>query len=208
MFIHSSRRGFTLIETLVTIAIFGTVIVAAGDLLRVIFASTTTNPAALNAVDQAQSAASLFVNQVRDGSYGNDGSFPLNQASTSQIIFFSPFGSSDPTTMYRYRYFISTSTLYEGVTVPSGSPLSYNTANEKLSALVSGVSVGTSSLFSYYGGTYAGTTSPLTQPVNVNQVTYVQMSFYVNLNERRGATTTSFISTGATIRNLKINLGN
>jgi len=203
-----TRLGFTLIETLVTVAIFGLVMVASGELLRVIFMNSTTSPNALNAVDQAESSATTFVNQVRDASYGNDGSFPLNQASTTQIIFFSPYGSAGSTTVNRIRYFLATSTLYEGVTAPSGSPASYNTANEKITALANNVSVSTSSMFYYYAGSYAGTSTPLSQPVNVNQVTYIRMNFSVQLLEVRGATSTSYISTGAAIRNLKTNLGN
>lgn len=204
----SKSRGFTLIETLVTIAVFGLVMVVTADLLRTIFTNSTTNPNALNAVDQAESAASNFVNQIRDAAYGNDGSYPLAEASTTEIIFFSPYGSSGSTTVDRIRYYISGTTLYEGITAPSGSPLSYNLANEKVSTIVTGVSgIGTSTVFYYYNGTYAGTTTPLSQPVNINQVTYVKLTFAVQLKEVRGSSATSSISTGAAIRNLKTNLG-
>jgi prepilin-type N-terminal cleavage/methylation domain-containing protein len=203
------KRGFTLIETLVTIAIFGLVMVATANLLRLIFMNSTTNPAALNEVDQAQSTANTFVNQVRDANYGNDGSYPLGQAGTTQLIFFTPYGTSGSTVVDRIRYFVSSSTLYEGVTAPSGSPSTYNTANEHIKSIVSNVSgVGTSTIFYYYTGTYGGTSTPLSQPVNLNQVTYIQMKFAVQLKEIRGSTATSSISTGAAIRNLKTNLGN
>jgi|GEM_PF-463621 prepilin-type N-terminal cleavage/methylation domain-containing protein len=208
-FARHSREGFTLIEMLVTIAIFGLVMVITANLLLAIFSNATTNPNALNAVDQAQGVTSTFVNQVRDAAYGNDGSYPLNQASTTQIIFFSPFGSSGSTTVDRIRYFVASSTLYEGITIPSGSPATYNTANEQITTVLPHVSgSGTSTIFYYYNGTYAGTSSPLSQPVSVNQVTYVGITLAVQLQEVIGATTTSVISTGAAIRNLKTNLGN
>jgi prepilin-type N-terminal cleavage/methylation domain-containing protein len=201
------RRGFTLVETLVTIVIFGLVMIATGSLLRTIFLNTTTNPNALNAVDQAESSANGFVNQVRDAAYGNDGSYPLNQASTTQIIFFSPYGTAGSTTVDRIRYYVSSTTLYEGITVPTGS--TYILGNEKVKTVATGVSGnGTSTIFYYYTGTYAGTTSALSQPVNLNQVTYIKMTFNVQLGEIHGATSSSTISIGATIRNLKTNLGN
>ena len=121
---------------LVTIAVFGMVMIATADLLRTIYTNATTNPNALNAVDQAQAAATNFVSQLRDAAYGNDGSFPLNQASTTRIIFFSPYGSTGSTTVDRIRYYVSGTTLYEGVTAPSGSPASYNTANEQITPVV------------------------------------------------------------------------
>jgi prepilin-type N-terminal cleavage/methylation domain-containing protein len=133
-------RGFTLIEMLVTIAVFGLVMVVTANLLLTIFTNATTSPNALNAVDQAQGTASNFVNQIRDAAYGNDGSYPLNQASTTQIIFFSPYGSSGSTTVDRIRYFVASSTLYEGITVPSGSPAFYNSANEQITTILPHVS--------------------------------------------------------------------
>ena len=203
------NRGFTLIEMLVTIAVFGMVMVVTANLLLIIFKNSTTNPNALNAVDQAQAAASNFVNQIRDAAYGNDGSYPLAEASTTEITFFSPYGTSGSTTVDRIRYFVASSTLYEGVTAPSGSPAAYNPANEIVTAVVPHVSGnGTSTVFFYYGGTYAGTSSALSQPVNVGQVTYVAFTMAVQLQEVRGATSTSEISIGSAIRNLKTNLGN
>jgi prepilin-type N-terminal cleavage/methylation domain-containing protein len=204
-----TSTGFTLIETLVTIAVFGLVMVASADLLRIIFTNSTTNPNALNAIDQAQAAATNFANQIRDAAYGNDGSYPLNEASTTEIIFFSPYGTGSSATVDRIRYYLSGTTLYEGVTAPSGSPSSYNLASERISPIITGGSgIGTSTIFYYYGGTYAGTSTPLSQPVNVNQVTYIRLNIAVQLKEVRGQSATSSISTGAAIRNLKTNLGN
>lgn len=193
---------------LVTIAIFTMVLIGISSLLRVLFTNSTTDPNALNAVDEAQSAASNFVSQVRDATYGNDGSYPLGEASTTEIIFYSPYGSSGSSVVDRIRYFVASSTLYEGVTAPSGSPMSYNLANEKISTIVPHMAgVGTSTVFFYYNGTYAGTSSPLSQPINLNQVTYIGIEMSVQLQEVRGSTASSVISTGATIRNLKTNLG-
>lgn len=202
-------RAFTLIETIVTVVIFGVVLIGTARLLIVIFTNSTTDPNALNAVDQAQSTASNFVNQLRDAAYGNDGSYPITEASTTEIIFFSPYGSTGSTTVDRIRYYIASSTLYQGITAPSGSPASYNPANEKVTTVVNHVAgVGTSTIFFYYSGSYAGTSTALSQPVNVNKVTFVGLMMSVLVQEIHNATTTSVISTGAAIRNLKTNLGN
>ena len=205
----TTRRGFTIIEMLVTIVVFGMVMGVTAFLLRLIFMNATTNPNALNAIDQAESATTNFINQVRDATFGNDGSYPLREASTTEVIFFSPYGSPASTTVYRVRYYISSSSLYEGITAPSGSPSAYNTASEQVTKIASNVAgVGTSTIFYYYDGTYAGTSTPLNQPVNINQVTYIGLTMSIQLQEVRGATSTSVISTGAAIRNLKTNLGN
>jgi prepilin-type N-terminal cleavage/methylation domain-containing protein len=201
-------RGFTLIEMLITIVVYGLIMLASTSLFRLIYVDNSTNPLALNAVDQAENVATTFTNEVRDAATGNDGSYPLNQASSTQIIFFSPYDSLSSTTVYRIRYYVASSTLYKGVIIPSGSPATYNTNTETIKAVLSGLSLGTTSLFSYYTGTYGGTTTPLAQPVNINQVTYVSINLIALLQEVQNATNTFSVTTGATIRNLKTNLGN
>ncbi|MFS6749792.1 hypothetical protein, partial [Staphylococcus aureus] len=68
----------------------------------------------------------------------------------------------------------------------------------------------TSSIFFYYDGSFNGVTStqPLAQPVNITQVTYVQINIATQMKEIRQSTSTFSIITGAAIRNLKTNLGN
>ena len=197
-----------MIETLTMIVVYGLVMIATANLLRIMYMNSSTDPAALNQVDQARAVATSFVNELRDATYGNDGSYPLNQASTTQIIFFTPYGSQSSTTMLRIRYYLSGTTLYKGVIVPSGSPATYNSGNEIVTRVLTNVSNGSTPVFTYYAGTYAGTSSPLAQPVNINKVTYVQIALGSLLEEVRGASTTFTTMTGTAIRNLKTNLGN
>ncbi len=196
--------GFTLIEMLVTIAVYGLVIIAAADLLRLLLVNTGQQALSINALDAARKTESDFTDALRDASYGVDGSYPVIQASSSQIIFFSPFGYGS--SVVRIRYFVSGTTLYRGITQPSGS--AYNLATEAVTPVLQNLSATTTQVFQYYSGTYAGTSSPLAQPVNLNSVTYVQMSLLVPLDEVRNSTSTFLVTTGASIRNLKTNLGN
>jgi type II secretory pathway component PulJ len=208
MKLQRTPRGFTLIETLVMILVYSFVMVATADLLRIMYINAATDPVSLNQVDQARTVATAFTNEIRDAAYGNDGSYPLNQASSTQIIFFSPYGSQSSTTVDRIRYYLSGTTLYKGVTAPSGSPATYNLGSEVVSRVLTNVANGTTSVFNYYGGTYAGTSTAIVQPVNVNLVSYVQVDLVTYLEDVRGATTTFTTITGGAIRNLKTNLGN
>lgn len=203
-------KGFTLIEVLVSIAIYGVIAIGLVAFLRIALVSAVQNPLALDSIDSARTVATLFTNEIRSASAGNDGSFPINQASTSQIIFFSPYGSIGSTTINRIRYFYSSSTLYKGITVPSGNPATYNVASEVVSRVLLNATMPTSSVFFYYDGNYNGisSTTPLSQPVNVTQVSYVQIHIATKLNEIRNSTSSFSIITGASIRNLKTNLGN
>ena len=180
------------------------------DFLRIAYIGSSQNPLALDSIDKLRSVTTLFDNEIRSASAGVDGSYPLGQASTSQIVFFTPFGTNSTSSVYRVRYFLSSSTLYKGVTAPSGSPLSYNLANEVVTPVVFSVTSPTSSIFFYYDGSFNGVTStqPLAQPVNITQVTYVQINLSTLQQEIRKSTSTFSIITGAAIRNLKTNLGN
>ncbi|MHB8651621.1 MAG: PulJ/GspJ family protein [Minisyncoccota bacterium] len=200
------HRGFTLVETVVVIFFFSMLMYGVVSLFVAILKNTRQQSTSLDNVYQATMISSNFVNQLRSASYGNDGSYPLNQAGDTQVIFYSGLGGSG-TTVQRIRYYLSGSTLYKGVVVPTGSPLSYNLGSETVSVVVTNLSTGGSPLFAYYDGAYDGSTSPLAQPVNVNQVKFVNMNLPI-LKNTELSTNTIVVSAGATIRNLKTNLGN
>lgn len=200
------QRGLTLVELLVALAIGSVLLVAAAAAIRVVITSVVQQPLALGQIDQARGAAAAFVNELRDATYGADGSYPLVQASTTQIIFFSPY-LQNGAAVDRIRYFIASSTLYKGVTRPTGT--SYVLANEKVTPVVRSLLATTSAAFTYYNGSYAGATTsvPLTQPVSLSEITFVQLTLGVYTQERRNATSTFTVMIGSSIRNLKTNLG-
>ena len=202
-----AKRGFTLIEALITILIFSVISLGTAAIFREIYSGANQKRAALSSVDQARIAGAAFDNELRNAALGNDGSYALGEASTSEIIFFTSYGAAAPA-VNRIRYFTSGTTLYKGVTIPSGSPLDYNLANEKVTPIQTSLANGSAPLFLYYNGNYAGTTTALAQPVNVNSVSFVQMNLSLFMNDQRRATTTFSLLAGAAMRTLKTNLGN
>ena len=205
--IKNNKKGFTIVETIVTIFIFGIIMMGTTLLLRNIFATSRQQSTQIDTTDQARKVANSFINEIRNCAYGVDGAYPINQASDTQIIFFStaPKGNG---TVSRVRYYISNGILYKGITNPSGTPLAYNVNTETSTAILSSLSLGVNPLFYYYDGNYDGTTSPLTQQVNINQVKFVKINLIVLKQVVQGSANTFTVSGGATIRNLKTNLGN
>jgi len=195
-------------ETLVTIFIFSIIMAGTTLLLQNILKSGTQQPLALDTIDQARIAVFNFTNELRNATSGNDGSYPLSLTGDSQIILFSTYGSATSTIVNRIRYYVSGTTLYKGVVVPSGSPLSYNILSEKTTTVVTNLSNASTPVFYYYDGSYTGTAAPLAQPINVTNVKFVAMNLILPTQDVRGATTTFKITSGGTIRNLKTNLGN
>jgi len=199
--------GFTIIELVVTISIFTILVFGASVMLTNIFSNSQWYTASITNIDQINSAMSVFTNEIRDATAGSDGSYAITEASDFEIVFYSNFGG-DNSVVKRIRYFISEGKLYKGVVIPSGNPLSYNLSNESTSALITGIANGSSPAFYYYNGDYDGAQSALSQPININQIRFVEISLLVPNRINASDTSTFSVSAGATIRALKDNLGN
>ncbi len=201
------EKGFTILELLVAVSIFSVLSVMAALLFVNIFTGSNQQFSALSNVDQARLVTNQFTNEIRNATTGVEGSAPLNTASTNQIIFFSK-SSLGGATVNRVRYYLVGTTLYKGVTVPSGNPPNYNLAQESNIIVQRDISNGVTPIFTYYDGSYAGSGSALVQPVNINSVKFVKMNLMVLTRVKENVNTVFSISAGATIRNLKNNLGN
>lgn len=186
-------------------SIFIILIFSVSAMLNNIFVQSNQQLLSMSNIDQARSTLIAFTNEIRNSIIGSDGSYPLNQAGDSQIIFFSNYKSS---TTNRIRYYISGSTLYKGITLPTGSPAVYNTSFEKISTVATGVSNATSPIFYYYDGAYTGTSTALAQPVNINNVRFIKINLSVLSQAKLNSTGTFSISAGAAVRSVKDNLGN
>jgi prepilin-type N-terminal cleavage/methylation domain-containing protein len=201
------KRGFTLVETIVVIFIFTILALGATTLFTHIFISSRDKLYSMDNIDYARMVATNFTNEIRVASVGSTGTYPLNQADNSQIIFYSNYKQS-PGIVARIRYYLTGSALYKGVVIPSGSPLSYNLALEKIQKVQDNIMNTGQPLFYYYDGNYNGSSTPFTQPINVNLVKYVRINLDIFTQGNTTATTTFNVSAGASIRNLKTNLGN
>lgn len=203
-------RGYTLSEVLVTVFIIVIVMISLTSVMIALQQQSGYRFAALGSVDQVRIVGKQFMNEVRNAQTGSDGSYAITQASTTQVIFFSAFGTNNSATVRRIRYYYSatSSILYKGVITPTGNPLTYNVNAEVIKPVVTNVLNGTTTTFTYFDGAYAGTSSALTQPVNLTRVSYIKMNLKVLQQDARKATSTYSFSSGSAIRSLKTNLGN
>lgn len=207
---HLKKTGFTLTETIVVIFIFTLLAVGTTNLFTHIFINSQNRLLSLDSIDQAKIVTTNFSNEIRTASVGADGSAPVNQASDYQITFYSDYGQATGV-VAKIHYYLATTTssikLYKAVTIPSGSPLAYNPSDEKILLAQSNISTSTP-VFYYYDGNYNGSSTPLTQPVNINDIKFVRINLNILKQTERNSTGTFTASAGATIRSLKDNLGN
>jgi prepilin-type N-terminal cleavage/methylation domain-containing protein len=193
------RAGFTLVETIIVIFIFTILALGVSSLFTHIFTSSRDRLSAIDDIDQSRQVTSSFINEIRVASVGNDGSFPITLADDDQVMFFSSYGQAT-NTQARIRYYRATSTLYKATVIPTGLPLTYDLGTEKIVAVQKNLSSTTSPLFYYYDGDYMSTSTALTQPVNLTDIRFIRISLNVDDHYT--------VSAGASIRNLKDNLGN
>lgn len=201
--------GFTLVEAILSVFIFTILTLGVSAVTLTILKSYRQQSQSLSNIDQVTMVSSKFTNELRNAAYGNDGSYPINTAGDSQIIFYSGSINNAPA-VDRIRYYLSGDTLYKGVTTPTGSPLTYNLAGEVVESVQNNVVNGTTNtpVFYYYDGNYNGSGNPITQPVNVNQIKFIKINLIVLKQPGISTTTTFIFNTGVAIRNLKNNLGN
>lgn len=204
---NANKNGFTLVETIVVVAIFSILALGVSAIFTHVFSSSRNRLASIDVIDQARLATTNFTNEIRVASVGVDGSFPIVTADSREIVFYTNYNQENGL-VSKIRYYAATSTLYKSTIVPTGSPLSYNSANEKIKTVQTDLASTTEKIFYYYDGDFDGESSPLSEPVNVNDIKFVKIN--LNIIKKTSNTDTSSFNTsaGSSIRNLKDNLGN
>ncbi len=144
-----------------------------------------------------------FVNELRRANASSIGSYPLEVANTSTIVFYSNIDSDS--WRERVRYFLSGKLLKKGITKPTGNPLTYNPANEVITTAVNDVANATTSVFYYYDQNYSSVSgTPMSAPINVTLVRMVGIKLM--LEEKPNVAPVPFnIESKVEIRNLKSN---
>lgn len=203
----SIHSGFTLLETIMTVFIFSIIMLGTSLMLKNILVSNRQQILVMSNVSQARTIADNFVKELRNATYGVNGAYPINQATDTQVIFFSTAIQNNGT-VSKIRYFISNNTLSKGITTPSGNPSDYNPATEVVTILSTKMSLGGNPLFYYYDGNYNGSGNPLSNPVNLNQIKFIKINLMILKQLSATSNSVFSVSAGASIRNLKTNLGN
>lgn len=192
----SYKPGFTLIETVIVVGILSIV----GTVLTVMIVSFyRTNSYIIQegtAVQSSQRGLSQSLQDLREASYGDDGSYPIANAATSTVTFYADVNNSS--SVQKVRLYLSNGTLYRGVTYSSGSPPAYSGA-ESTSVVATYVTNSTSTpIFQYYDNTGA----LLASPVNVAQIASINTTLTIDVDPHRSPIPYT-VTGSATLRNLR-----
>ena len=192
------KKGFTLLELVISIGIAAFVLLAVGSFVMDFFRLNRFTSGDLNREVAFEKISKNFVSEVRSAAQPSTGGYLIEDATISSVTFYAYVPRDG--TINRIRYFVSGTTLQKGVVKPTGSPVSYNLASEATSTIMSDVTG--SSIFSYYDASYGGTTTPLAFPVTVSDIRLIRMTIVSDPNGSgppARATSTVLV----TIRNLK-----
>jgi len=191
-------RGMTLIELITVVAILGLVSAALAGAIQFFYRSNAFLLEQTAALESARQGVRGAVVAIREASYGDDGSFPIQTAATSSITFYSDFDRDDSVEKETYR--LLNGTLYRVVTNSGGSPPGYTGQPMSTSTVATYVrNTPSTPLFRYFDpfGVELSATS-----TDVSRIASVTITLMVDLNPNR-APNVFTLSETATLRNLR-----
>lgn len=200
---YNLKSGFSIIEVLVSIFILTLIGLAVYSFQKDVFWFNRILSGNFATNDEARRALKVMSAEIRTASPSSLGAYALVQTATSSFTFYSNIDNDS--FKERVRYFVDGTTLKKGVIKPSGSPLTYNPANEVITELIHDVLSSATSTFSYYDENYDGTNQPLAEPINIAAVRLVKITIVIDKDPQSppGPRT---LTTQIQMRNLKDNL--
>ena len=198
-------KGFSLIEFLVAASMATLIIMLVTLFAKNIFSYNSSSMASMTSQLEGRKVLKTMVSELRSLSPSGQGSYPIDTAATSTIIFYSDVSGDNVADKVRYFLDSTTKTIKRGVIIATGSPPTY-TGTESISILMSDVTNGTTTaLFDYFDKNFAGTTSPMSIPVDIHSVRLMRITAKIDKDPNRMPYTTT-VTSDATLRNLKDNL--
>ena len=130
-------KGFTLIETLLTIVVFTLATSIISGLIILTYRTHSYNWQQSSAVNEARKGVETMVQEIRKARTGEDGSYPIEKAEDEELIFYSDIDKDG--SVERVRYFLQEELsansfkkeVTEAVVSPSGK-VSYPSGQEQV----------------------------------------------------------------------------
>ncbi|TSC70145.1 MAG: Uncharacterized protein CEO12_541 [Parcubacteria group bacterium Gr01-1014_46] len=200
----SYKKGVTLVELIVSVAILSAIMLVVSTFQKDVFSLNTNLQSSLNAQLEARHLIKTIVSELRKTTQSAIGSYPIELASSTGITFYSDVGNNG--SIDKVRYYLSGKTIKKGVITPTGNPPVYNAGSEVTTTLLNYVTASsTLPIFQYYLSSYAGTSTPLSIPPNISTIRLIKITVIIDTDPNRSPT--PIIATSqVSLRNLKDNL--
>jgi prepilin-type N-terminal cleavage/methylation domain-containing protein len=126
---NQKQTGFTLIEMLVTMAIFILAIGAVAGFVIMVYRGHAYTFQQSAAINEAKKGVEAMVKELREAKMGDDGSYILEKAEDYEIVFYSDIDKDGATERVRYFIYESSSLAGDCVTYSSGGSCDVNFPN-------------------------------------------------------------------------------
>ncbi len=155
--LQTLNTGFTLIEVLVSAALM--VMLGAGfvGLQYILSQNQVSAWRNYQSIESINLSLSQLAAELRSANSSQTGSYALDTANDQSIIFYSDYdydGVSE-----RVRYTLTGTQLVRGIVEPTGSPLTYNVANEKVKIISDIIRNASTPAFYYYNSDWPSDTT-------------------------------------------------
>jgi prepilin-type N-terminal cleavage/methylation domain-containing protein len=194
-----SNKGFTLIEIIIATAIVSGVILMINIMGLDIFDFSIFLTDNLLSQQEIQLTLKEMIPEMRSMSQSAVGAYPIEGVFQNQIIFYSDIDGDGLTE--RIRYYLDGTTFKKGVIKPTGSPLSYPGANEKILEKVRNIYAPAGNIFAYHDENYTGIEAPLSFPINVSSIRLIKITLVSDQSPIDTKARVNF-STSVNLRNL------
>ncbi len=190
-------RGFTLLETVMVVFLIGLVGSALSGMIQYFYRTNDYVLQQQTAVQNARQGLNTAMQELREASYGDDGSYPIANAATSTITFYADLNNSGD--VEEITFYLLNGTLYRGVTRATGNPPSYAGQPQSTSTIATYIvqSGGTAPIFQYYDANG----NLLTYPITLSNIASVTTTINVDVDVNRTPGTYTLLGS-ATLRNL------
>lgn len=197
------NKGITLIELLITLAIFVLIMGAISYFVRDLFFYEDVFSGGLTSYDEARKIFQPIASEIRSASPSSLGAYSIEEAGVTSFIFFSDINNDG--LKERIRYYLSGTNLMRGEITPTGTPLQYLSNTETVSEIIHGIRNDSVPIFTYYDSSYNGSSAPLTQPISILNVRLLKITLVID-NDVNKPPAPVTVTTQISIRNLKDNL--
>jgi len=205
MCIHQShKRGFTLLEVMVSLGIFTMISMVVSSILIDSLRSNAIIWEQLQTQNDGRRVIQQVIDDTRRAEDSSLGAFPLQLADPYEIIFYANIDADS--LRERVHYWLDGTSFKKGVLKPSGSPLAYNAIDEDVVVLANNVinEQQNDPIFTYFDETYTGSESPLTNPVILSDVRIVHVDLVLE-RDPTASPVPFHVESTVFIRNLKTN---
>ncbi len=199
--IYNSKRGLTMVEMIVVIALFGIVMSAVTQSIFSFYRMNGYTIAQAYQVSHARQGIEHLVRDLREMTYADDGAFPLVVMDEYRVGFYSDIDRDNSVEYVEYELATTTTVLEKKIYNATGSPSVYNFLSPDTTTVISEYvqnDIQNVPIFVYYDGNG----NPATATTTVADVRYIQLSVIVNIDPIRDPGE-FVLRSSASLRNLK-----